>query len=480
MSDDRQWLAEFCRNGSDAAFRQLVRQHLNLVYSAAMRMVNGDSHQAQDVAQLVFANLARQARSLPANVVLAGWLHRDTRFTALEWLRQERRRVEREREAATMRELETAGEVEWSHLRPILDEILDELRDDDRHALLLRFFEQQSLAQVGGALGIAEEAARKRVSRALEQLRGVLAGRGIHSTAEVLTGTFTARALMVAPAGLAAAVATAALAGATTAAASGNGTMTVLKFMTMTKIKLGLVGAIAVAGIATPLVIQHQSQVKLRADNQALRQQVDQMEKVTAENKRLVELAAQAGQSQSVPADPSHDLLRLRGEIGVLRQQNQELAKLLLDRQKSGATPGEAGDFEPSSSWADAGLATPEAAAGTFAWAAKTLNTNKLAEVLLLPESAGTNSAEIVMGLAIILQPGLAQIKASRLVSVDRTVPDEVTFLFQNQLSNGDVQTGPLTLKRVGTDWKVKLPLVMDASSKTRAGIRFKTKGVGP
>jgi hypothetical protein len=274
---------------------------------------------------------------------------------------------------------------------------------------------------------------------------------------------------MVAPAGLAATVATAALAGATTAVASGTGTMTVLKFMTMTKLKLGIVGAIVVAGVTTPLVMQHQAQVKLRAENQAVRQQVDQMEKLAAENERLAKLAAQTGQSKSAPVEPSHELLRLRGEIGVLRQQNQELAKLLLDRQKSGA-PGEAGDFEPSSSWADAGSATPEAAAGTFAWAVKTWNTNKLAEVLLLPEEAGTNTAEIVMGLAIILQPGLAQIKASRLVSVDRTVPDEVTFLFQNQLNNGDVQTGPLTLKRIGNDWKVKLPLVVDKPAKTRAG----------
>ena len=478
MSDDRQWLAEFSRNGSDAAFRQLVGQHLNLVYSAAMRMVNGDAHQAQDIAQLVFANLARQARSLPADVVLAGWLHRDTRFTALEWLRRERRRVERESEAAMMRELETAGEVEWSHLRPILDEVLDELADDDRHALLLRFFEQQSFAEVGRGLGIAEEAARKRAARALDQLRGVLARHGIHSTSEALAGTFTSRAVIIAPVALAATIATTALAGATTTA--GAGTLTAVKVAVMTKLKLTLIGAVAVAGIATPLVLQHQSQVRLRADNQLLRQQVGQMENLAAENKRLADLAAQAGQTQPPPIEPSRELLRLRGEIGVLRQQNQELARLLLDRQKSGATPGEVGNFEPSSSWTDEGIATPEAAAGTFAWAVKTWNTNKLADVLLLPEEAGTNTAEIVMGLAIILQPGLAQIKASRLVSVDRTVPDEVTFLFQNQLSNGDVQSGPLALKRVGTDWKVKLPLVMDKSSKTRAGIRFTTKGVGP
>ena len=128
MSDERQWLAEFCRNGSELVFRQLVGRHLGLVYSTAMRMVNGDSHCAQDITQLVFSNLACKARSLPANVVLAGWLHSDTRFTALEWLRKEHRRAEREKEAAAMLELESAGDVEWSRLRPIIDEVLEELK----------------------------------------------------------------------------------------------------------------------------------------------------------------------------------------------------------------------------------------------------------------------------------------------------------------------------------------------------------------
>jgi RNA polymerase sigma factor (sigma-70 family) len=140
MSDDRHLLSEYCRNGSEAAFQQLVERHLPLVYSAAMRIVNGDAHLAQDITQLVFTHLARKAPALPADMVLAGWLHRDTRFTALEWLRKEHRRVERERKAATMHELESAEEADWTLLRPVLDEVLDELEDDDRHALLLNHF----------------------------------------------------------------------------------------------------------------------------------------------------------------------------------------------------------------------------------------------------------------------------------------------------------------------------------------------------
>src|SRR5256885_11593993 len=194
MVEDCQLLAEFCRNRSESAFRRLVERHLKLVYSTAMRLVNGDAPLAQDVAQAVFTNLAAKARSLPAQVVLAGWLHRDTRFTALEFLRKERRRIARESEAATMHQLESSGqEMDWSSLRPLLDEILDELAEEDRHALLLRFFEQQNLAQIGAALGLAEDTARKRISRALEKLRQSLASRGLTTTAVALSLVLTTR-----------------------------------------------------------------------------------------------------------------------------------------------------------------------------------------------------------------------------------------------------------------------------------------------
>ena len=463
MSDDRQWLAEFCRNGSESAFRQLVEQHLNLVYSAAMRMVNGDAHFAQDITQLVFSNLARKACALPANVLLAGWLHRDTRFTALEWLRKEHRRAEREREVATMRELESTGEVEWSHLRPALDEVLDELGDDERHALLLRFFEQQSLAQVGGALGIAEDAARKRISRSLEQLRGALARRGIHSTSEALAETFSSHAMIIPPVGLAATIAAAAMGGATITAAAG--TLTSLKLLTMTKLQLGLIGAVVVGGIATPLVIQHQTVARLRQENIALRQQVDERDKLAAENEQLKGMLAEANRPRP-PADPSHDLLRLRGEIGLLQQQNQDLSRVLAQKTASNS----AERFEPNTSWVDSGTATPEAAASTFAWAVKTGNTNRLAELLVVPGEAGTNTEEFIRAMSLILYPAVAKIKASRLISTDTSADGEVTCLFQNQLAGANTEMSPLTLKQVDSNWKVKLPFVMDRSTPPSAG----------
>ncbi|HZR19798.1 MAG TPA: sigma-70 family RNA polymerase sigma factor [Verrucomicrobiae bacterium] len=235
MSEDRQLLAEFCRNGSETAFRRLVERHLKMVYSTAMRVVNGDVHLAQDIAQSVFSNLARKARYIPAQVVLAGWLHRDARFTALEFLRKERRRIAREREAAIMYELESSGhEAAWSCLRPILDEVLDELEEEDRHALLLRFFGQQNLAEVGAALGLTEDTARKRVSRALEKLRQLLSSRSITTTTAALSLVLTTRGVEVIPAGLASQFVHSALAAAGTTTTSTVGILALITSMKIT------------------------------------------------------------------------------------------------------------------------------------------------------------------------------------------------------------------------------------------------------
>ena len=115
MTDSQDLLAEYRRNGSDAAFRGLVSCYVDLVYSTALRLVEGDSHRAEDVTQTVFVNLARKARSLPEDVRLGGWLHRDTYFVATTFMRGEHRRQARERQAVEMNALvegETPAEVD--------------------------------------------------------------------------------------------------------------------------------------------------------------------------------------------------------------------------------------------------------------------------------------------------------------------------------------------------------------------------------
>src|SRR4029077_1838248 len=182
MLDDRQLLARYLTEGSEAAFSEIVSRYVNLVYSAALRRTGGDAHAAPDVAQSVFTDLARKAGSLPRNIVLAGWLHRASSFAAAQWMRTERRRYAREQTALAMNASKSDPAPDWESIRPLLDDALDRLNSVDRDALLLRFFEQPSLAEVGSALGSTEDSARKRISRALEKLRSALARRGVTTT----------------------------------------------------------------------------------------------------------------------------------------------------------------------------------------------------------------------------------------------------------------------------------------------------------
>ena len=178
MTVNQNWLAEYVQTGSDAAFRELVTRYVDLVYSTALRLVGGDTHRAEDVAQTVFVNLARLARTLPEDVKLGGWLHRDTCFAASTLVRGERRRQSRERQAAEMNALQNNSEADYSLVAPVLDEAINELEEADRTAVLLRFFEQRDFRSVGQALGSNEDAARMRVTRALVKLEDFLKRRG--------------------------------------------------------------------------------------------------------------------------------------------------------------------------------------------------------------------------------------------------------------------------------------------------------------
>jgi RNA polymerase sigma factor (sigma-70 family) len=274
MTDSQRLLAEYATNGSEPAFRELVSRYLNLVYSTAVRLVNGDTHLAQDAAQTVFVDLARNARTLPRNVMLGGWLHRHTCFVALKMMRGERRRKSREKQAMAMNEEQDYSEANLAQVAPILDEAINQLGAEDRTAILLRFFERRDLRSVGEALGGSENAAQKRVSRALEELRGFLKNRGVAFSAAALGTVLAGGAVTAAPAGLAVTISSVALTGA----AAGTGTtLTFLKLMTATQMKLSI-GALVIAGAVTTFVIQHQAQEKLRADNESLRQQITQLQ----------------------------------------------------------------------------------------------------------------------------------------------------------------------------------------------------------
>lgn len=208
MIEDAELLRRYAADRSEVAFATLVNRRIDLVYAVALRHLGGDKHLAEDVTQRVFADLARKANELSGRAVLSGWLYRSAQFAASDLVRSERRRREREKDSHTMHDLFPNDDVnlEWQKLHPVLDEVLGELDEEDRDAVALRFFEERSFAEVGHALRLSEDAARKRVGRALDKLHGMLARRGVSSTAAAVGLALANPVGIAAPSGLAAAI----------------------------------------------------------------------------------------------------------------------------------------------------------------------------------------------------------------------------------------------------------------------------------
>jgi RNA polymerase sigma factor (sigma-70 family) len=219
---DSELLKAYAADGSEPAFNELVRRHLGLVHAAALRLLDGNAAEAEDVAQTVFTDLARKAGDLVAHGSLAGWLHTSTRFAAGKLRRTEQRRRHREHDTMNLPTPDDSGAV-WEEIQPFLDDALHELPETDREAVLLRFFEKLSLTEVGSRLGVGEEAARKRVDRALDKLRGLLAKRGVASaTTAGLVAAFTMHLTAEASAAFQQQIARAAMQQAATAAVVGT------------------------------------------------------------------------------------------------------------------------------------------------------------------------------------------------------------------------------------------------------------------
>jgi len=178
MIDDEILLGRYLETGSEEAFSSLVSRYVDLVYSVAIRVVAGDAHLANDVVQTVFIDLSAKASKLPHKVVLGGWLCRHAFFVASSRIRTEQRRRQREREAVQVNTSDAEVEPHWESLSGVLDEALQSLGTPDRDALVLRYFEGRDHKYIGAAFGLNEDAAQKRVFRALQKLRSNFLNRG--------------------------------------------------------------------------------------------------------------------------------------------------------------------------------------------------------------------------------------------------------------------------------------------------------------
>ena len=280
MTDDMTLLREYAGRNSEEAFAALVSRHVNLVYSVALRQVR-DPHLAEEITQAVFIILTRKAKSLGPKTILPGWLCRTARYVSANALTTQRRRQRREQEAFMESTLNSgcaatsqpADENVWRQIAPLLDDALARLGQKDHDALVLRFFENKSLGEVGAAIGASEDTARMRVNRALEKLRKFFTKRGVDSTAATIAETISANSVQAAPVALAKAVTAVAIAKGAAASAS---TLTLikgaLKIMAWTKAKTAIVTAViivCVAGGGAGIYAYHSTHLKPADELQA-------------------------------------------------------------------------------------------------------------------------------------------------------------------------------------------------------------------
>ncbi|MCX6925839.1 MAG: sigma-70 family RNA polymerase sigma factor [Verrucomicrobia bacterium] len=252
--EDSYLLRSYAENGSEEAFATVVDRYMPLVYSTALRRVD-DPEDAKEITQAVFCLLAEKARRFGPGTSLVSWLYQTASFKAARLGRAEWRRRRREEEVARMQRTECDTEQPWEQIAPQLDEALSHLAKSDRLVILLRFFQQKPLKDVGAALGIGEEAARKRVVRALEKLRYWLGKRGVACSAGVLATILTEKAVSAVPAGTAQLVRAAALEAAR-AACVPSLLATILNTFAREKLRSTLIsslGLVVIAGLSLHL-----------------------------------------------------------------------------------------------------------------------------------------------------------------------------------------------------------------------------------
>jgi RNA polymerase sigma factor (sigma-70 family) len=444
VNDDSILLRRYVSENSQEAFAELVRRHLDFVFSVAMRETRGDHARAQDVTQEVFTVLARKALSLQHRATLAGWLHIGVHHATVHLMRSEQRRQRRERDAWAMQDQSQpwATESDWERLRPELNDAVRALGEVDRDILLLRFYQQRPFSEIAVTLRMSADAAQKRAERALEKLRGHLVRRGITSTSAALAFLLGTRAVEAAPAGLAAPIIQGAL------APVHGGARILFHLMKLSKTKMA-VAAVLLAGVSTVIIRQ-------RLTEAALRHKV-----ATLEAADHLALRLRAG-------DPA-----VRSALASMR-----MARPATDGQSplaSAPTNGPWPSLAPGakrriSSLHNAGSATPAAALESLIWSKENLDFETLNHLLAFTSDVQAKADALYAEMPKDELDELGLSKSSKLVAycfgglakpyaeiqvleTGQFNPDTVGFRTLLQSPDGETEHADFVFQRIAGEW---------------------------
>lgn len=320
---DQELLREFAARRCEKSFRQLVDRHLRLVFSVAHR-VTGDPQLAEEIAQTTFTTLADKAAKIETTEALAGWLYHTARHLALRAIRSEQRRRQREQMAVTMNTDEPDSGVVAEHL----ETAMDQLKPEDRDALVLRFFEDRNLRDVGHELGLSEDAARMRVNRSLEKLRSIFSKLGITGTTAWLATTLptSATAVVAVPTGLGASITATVVGGTAVAATAAIVAQTTSSTMNLFYLKTAaaVIAAAVLTGTSTYLVKENEAE-QFRTEQIAMAS--DYAKIATEQQQAMAVIQLRDDQIQGLKRDVA-DIPRLRGEVDRLNRSIRELQVL--------------------------------------------------------------------------------------------------------------------------------------------------------